>query len=58
MQELPRFGVLTDDSEFSDRVTLTLAIKATRYEDLALRLSELTAGRCFLMETGERFDYR
>ena len=58
LQELPRFGVLTDDSEFSDRVTLTLAIKATRYEDLALRLSELTAGRCFLMETGERFDYR
>ena len=58
LQELPRFGVLTDDSEFSDRVTLTLAIKATRYEGLALRLSELTAGRCFLMETGERFDYR
>ena len=58
LQELPRFGVLTDDSEFSDRVTLTLAIKATHYEDLALRLSELTAGRCFLMETGERFDYR
>ncbi len=58
LQELPRFGVLTDDSEFSDRVTLTLAIKATRYEVLALRLSELTAGRCFLMETGERFDYR
>ena len=58
LQELPRFGVLTDDSEFSDRVTLTLAIKATRYEDLALRLSELTAGRCFLMEMGERFDYR
>ncbi len=58
LQELPRFGVLTDDSEFSDRVTLTLAMKSTRYDDLALRLSELTAGRCFLMETGERFDYR
>ncbi len=58
LQELPTFGVLTDDSEFSDRVTLTLAIKATHYETLAARLSELTAGRCFLMETGERFDYR
>ncbi len=58
LQELPRFGVLTDNSEFSDRVTLTLAVKLTHYDDLATRLSELTAGRCFLMETGERFDYR
>ncbi len=58
LQELPRYGVLTDDSEFSDRVTLTLAIKATRYGEMAERLSELTAGRCFLMETGTRFDYR
>ncbi len=58
LQELPRYGVLTDDSEFSDRVTLTLAVKSTVYDDLARRLSEVTAGRCFLMETGERFDYR
>ncbi len=58
LRELPLFGVITDDSEFSDSVTLTLAIKATRYEELEARLSELTAGRCFLMETGERFDYR
>ncbi len=58
LQELPRFGVLTDGSEFSDRVTLTLAIKAPRYDELARRLGELTAGRCYLMETGERFDYR
>ncbi len=58
LQELPHHGVLTDDSEFSDRVTLTLAVKTTRYEALAERLSELTAGRCFLMETGTRFDYR
>ena len=58
LQELSRFGVLTDNSEFTDRVTLTLAIKAPRYAELVERLSELTAGRCFLMETGERFDYR
>ena len=58
LQELPRYGVLTDDSEFSDRVTLTLAVKCTQYEDLCTRLGEVTAGRCFLMETGERFDYR
>ena len=50
--------MLTDDSEFSDRVTLTLAVKATRYAELEARLGEVTAGRCFLMETGERFDYR
>lgn len=58
LQELPRYGVLTDDSEFSDRVTLTLAVKATVYDELRDRLGELTAGRCFLLETGERFDYR
>ena len=58
LQELPSFGVLTDDSEFSDRVTLTLAVKATLFDDLAHRLSELTAARCFVMETGSRFDYR
>jgi hypothetical protein len=50
--------VLTDDSEFSDRVTLTLAVKCTHYAELETRLGEVTAGRCFLMETGERFDYR
>ena len=58
LQELPKYGVLTDDSEFSDRVTLTLAIKATLYTELEEKLSELTAARCFMMETGERFDYR
>ena len=58
LQELPRFGVLTDDSEFSDRVTLTLAVKQTLYAALAERLGEVTAARCFIMETGERFDYR
>ena len=58
LPELPKYGVLTDDSEFSDRVTLTLAIKKTRYAELEERLSEITAARCFMMETGERFDYR
>ncbi len=58
LQELPRFGVLVDSSEFSDRVTLTLAVKCPRYLDLEARLTELTASRAFLMITGERFDYR
>jgi len=58
LQELPKYAVLTDDSEFSDRVTLTLAIKATWYAELEEKLSELTAARCFMMTTGERFDYR
>ncbi|MBQ1982044.1 MAG: DUF1949 domain-containing protein [Clostridia bacterium] len=49
---------MTDDSEFTDRVTLTLAMKAPLYDALAERLSELTAGRVFLMDIGERFDYR
>ena len=58
LQELPRFGVLTDDSDFSDKVCLTLAVKSTAYAAFANRLTEITAGQAFLMETGERFDYR
>lgn len=58
LQELPRFGVLTDDSEFSDRVTLTLAIKRPLYGAFEARMTEVTASRAFLMEVGERFDYR
>ena len=58
LQELPKYGVLTDDSEFSDRVTLTLAVKKIHYAELEARLSEITAARCFMLETGERFDYR
>ena len=58
LQELPRFGVLTDDSDFSDKVCLTLAIKATAYADFEARMTEITAGQCFLLVTGDRFDYR
>ena len=58
LQELPRFGVLTDDSEFTDRVTLTLAVKSTRYAELCERLGEITNGQVFLLESGTRFDYR
>ena len=50
--------MLTDDSEFTDRVTLTLAVKSTRYAELCERLGEITNGQVFLLESGTRFDYR
>ena len=55
---LPRFGALTDGQDFSDRVTLTLAVKATVAGSLAASVREATAGRCEPEVTGERFDYR
>lgn len=58
LQEIPRFGILTDDSEFSDRVTLTLAVKKGLYDPLIARITELTSSRAFFLPTGERFDYR
>lgn len=58
LQEMPRFGVLTDSSDFSDKVCLTLAIKSTAYPDFEAKMVEITNGQAFLMITGKRFDYR
>lgn len=58
LPELPRFGVLTDDQDFSDRVVMLVALKKTAAEGFVKRLCELTAGRCVPEDMGERFDYR
>ena len=56
--ELPTFGALVDDSDFSDRVILRIAVKAPVVPSLEKRLQELTAARCRVEVAGERFDYR
>ena len=56
--ELPTFGALIDDSDFSDRVVLRIAVKAPVVPALEKRLQEMTAARCRVEVTGERFDYR
>ena len=55
--DFPSFGIIVDSSEFADSVRLSLAIKETRYEQYAKRLSETTQGRVEPTRTGARFDF-
>ena len=50
------FDIIEDGTDYSDNVTLRLAIKTPEFEGFAIRLSELTAGRVSAVKTGERFD--
>lgn len=56
--ELPRFGAVIDDTVFSDRVTILLAVKESVFEALSLRIRELSNGNTVPTVRGKRFDYR
>ncbi len=56
LNELPKFGVITDGSDYTDSVVLRLAVKKTLGEELFARLSELTADRACVNIKGERLD--
>jgi len=56
--EMPKYGVLTDDTGFGGNISLKLAVRATRYDEFAARIAEMFAGRIVPHVTGERFDYR
>ena len=56
--ELPRFGAVVDDTQFTDRVTLLFAVKDTVVADLVLRISEMSGGKDAPIIKGNRFDYR
>lgn len=58
LAELPRFGAITDDTEFSDRVRLLFAVKDTVVDDLFRFIQELSGGRDTALVRGKRFDYR
>lgn len=58
LAELPRFGAITDDTEFSDRVRLLFSVKDTVLEDLFCWISEMSGGRDVASIRGKRFDYR
>ncbi|MBQ7969003.1 MAG: YigZ family protein [Clostridia bacterium] len=50
------FDIIEDGIDYSDSVTLKLAIKAPQFDAFNKKLSEITAGRIFAQKTGERFD--
>ena len=56
--ELPRFGAVVDDTQFSDRVTLLFSVKDPVVEDVFARVREISNGAAQPTVRGKRFDYR
>ncbi len=58
LSQLPRFGAVMDDTDFSDRVTLRFAVKKHLTDDVRTLVREVSAGADEVKVLGERFDYR
>ena len=58
LAQLPRFGAVMDDTDFSDRVTIRFAVKKHLADDVRTLVREISAGADELRVLGERFDYR
>ena len=58
LPELPRFGAVVDDTEFTDVVKIVFAVKNTVVEDLMRRVQEMSGGKDAPVIRGKRFDYR
>ncbi len=58
LAELPRFGAITDDTVFADRVKMLFSVKESVLESLLLRVREMSGGRDMPTVRGKRFDYR
>ncbi len=56
--ELPRFGAVVDDTQFTDSVKVIFAVKSTVTEALHTRIREMSGGKDQATVTGTRFDYR
>ena len=55
---LPQFNAIIDDTDFSDQVKVTFALKSTTTAPLIEKIREMSAGRDTPELIGERFDYR
>ena len=58
LAELPRFGAVTDDTLFAERVRMLFSVKDTVVEELFLRVREMSGGKDLPVIRGKRFDYR
>ena len=54
--ELPKYGAIIDDTEFSDNVMLKIAVKNETASKIIEKVSEISAGKSIPEITGERFD--
>ena len=55
---LPTFNAIIDDTDFSDKVIITFAVKETVVSALEAKITEMSGGRDSLVHLGERFDFR
>ena len=58
LSELPRFGAITDDTQFSDKVCIRFAVKDAVLQDLFAYVREASGGKTEAKLIGHRFDYR
>ena len=54
--ELPKYGAIIDDTEFSDSVMLKIAVKSEVAPRISAKISEISAGKSVAQVIGERFD--
>ncbi len=55
---LPTFNAIIDGTDFTDKVTVTFAVKEPAVSALEAKITEMSGGRDKLERLGERFDYR
>ena len=58
LAELPRYGAVTDNTAFSDRVKIQFAVKENQTEALFVRIREMSGGKDEPKRISKRFDYR
>ncbi len=55
---LPTFNAIIDNTDFTDKVTVSFAVKETVTDALSAKITEMSGGRDRIERTGERFDFR
>ena len=55
---LPSFNAIIDNTDFTDKVTISFAVKETVVGALEEKIVEMSGGRDRIERMGERFDYR
>lgn len=54
--ELPKYGAIVDNTEFSDSVMLKIAVKNEVVSSISSKINEISAGKSSPQIIGERFD--
>ena len=55
---LPQYNAIIDDTDFTDKVCISFAVKVDKVADLKGKITEMSGGRDEPLEVGERFDFR